>query len=281
VLDLSVSQSIDSPRTVAARGGVLSETGEWRGQNVFVKTVLTADTDVRERFGHEGQIAAMLDHPLVVPLLARTPTQLLFPFLPGGTLRDLALCGPMSADEASAVAMGVLHAAAHLHSRGVTHQDLKPENVLLERGAVRAASVRVIDFGMSHARNLPRDIHSGTRMGTPHFMAPEQFKGVRGDPRSDLYSVAVLMFDCLAGHPPYEDALGWLVGIHERRAALPGPAELHPVMLAALDRDPSGRPDSAAEMLQQLYSVRQNLGFSVNGPFESALTEQDAVGETA
>ncbi|MDB5044309.1 MAG: serine/threonine protein kinase [Deinococcus sp.] len=281
MLDLSGSQPIDNPSTVAARGGVLSETGEWRGQSVFVKTLLTANTDIRERFGHEGQIAAMLDHPLVVPLLARTPTQLLFPFIPGGTLRDLALCGPMSADEASAVAMGVLHATAHLHSRGVTHQDLKPENVLLMRGPVQAASVRVIDFGMSHARTLPLDIHSGTRMGTPHFMAPEQFKGVRGDPRSDLYSVAVLMFDCLAGHPPYEDALGWLVGIHERRAALPGPSELHPVMLAALDRDPDGRPDSAAEMLRQLCAVRCQLGFSTSGPYETALIEGNPVGEIA
>jgi serine/threonine-protein kinase len=154
----------------------------------------------------------------------------------------------------------VLSGAAYLHRCGVVHQDLKPENVMLAGGEPTAAAVRIVDFGMSHARNLPLDIHSGTRMGTPHFMAPEQFQGVRGDPRSDLYSAGVLLFDALAGHPPYEDALGWLAGIRDNRAALPGPAALHPVMLAALARDPDERPGSAGEMIEAIQAAREALG---------------------
>jgi serine/threonine-protein kinase len=91
-------------------------------------------------------------------------------------------------------------------------------------------------------------------------MAPEQFQGVRGDPRSDLYSAGVLLFDALAGHPPYEDALGWLAGIRDNRAALPGPAALHPVMLAALARDPDERPGSAGEMIEAIQAAREALG---------------------
>ncbi|WP_369411302.1 serine/threonine-protein kinase [Deinococcus betulae] len=243
-------------------GGVLCEQALWRGQSVFVKTLVVDSPEVQRRFVHEGQVAASVACSLIVSPLQCTPDHLIFPFVPGGTLRDRLEQGQLNVEEATAVTAGVLLASAHLHARGVTHHDLKPENVLLAGGEPSAQSVRVIDFGMSHARGLPLDIHSGTRMGTPHFMAPEQFLGLRGDPRSDLYSAGVLLFDCLAGHPPYEDALGWLAGIHERRAALPGPPELHGVLRAALGRQPDDRPSSAGAMLAEVQAARVALGLT-------------------
>lgn len=251
---------------LAVRGGVQSEVGEWNGRAAFIKSLLTDDPEVLLRFEHEGQIAQALDHPLVVPLLARTPRQLVFPFVPGGTLRERVERGPLQPAEALSVACGVLSAVMHLHERGVTHHDLKPENVLLVGGQAQARHVRLIDFGMSHSRSLPHDVHSGTRMGTPHFMAPEQFWGVRGDPRSDLYSVGVLLFDCLAGFPPYEDALGWLVGVSQERAPLPGSPELHPLLEAALQRDPAERPQSAVEMHVLLREAARALGLEALCP---------------
>ena len=250
------------------RSGVEGAHGVWQGQPVYVKTLLSDDPDRVAMFHHEGEVAARLSHPLVIPLLGHTRQQLIFPYISGGTLRDLARCGPMPAADAVAVTRGLLEALTHLHSRGVTHHDLKPENVLLLHGEPGAGAVRLTDFGMSHAAGLPLDIHSGTRMGTPHFMAPEQFQGVRGDPRSDLYSVGVLLFDCLAGHPPYEDALGWLVGISENRAASPGPAPLHEVMLRAIQRDRARRPQSAEEMLGLLDHALEALGLQEAGPAE-------------
>nr|WP_231557262.1 serine/threonine-protein kinase [Deinococcus sp. YIM 77859] len=253
-------------RVLGVRGGVQSEVGEWNGRVAFIKSLLTDDPEVALRFEHEGQIAEELSHPLVVPLLARTPRQLVFPFVAGGTLRERVERGPLLTAEALSVTCGVLRAVAHLHARGVTHHDLKPENVLLVGGRARAEQVRLIDFGMSHSRALPTDVHSGTRMGTPHFMAPEQFWGRRGDPRSDLYSVGVLLFDCLAGCPPYEDALGWLVGVSQERAPLPGPPELHPLLEAALSRDPADRPQSALEMQAQLQAAARALGLEALCP---------------
>ena len=249
--------------------GVQAGTARWQERLVFVKRLISSDPDTAARFAHEGQVAAYLDHPLVAPLLHHTHTDLIYPFIPGGTLRDLARCGPMTPDEATSVVWGILQAVAHLHSRGVVHHDLKPENVMLCRGKPSADAVRLIDFGMSYARHLPLDIHSGTRMGTPHFMAPEQFHGERGDPRSDLYSVGVLLFDCLAGHPPYEDALGWLVGITENRAELPGPKALHPVMLSAIQRSREARPQTVQEMQALLRAARRALGLS-DLPFQAA-----------
>lgn len=241
------------------RSGVEGGHGVWQGQQVYVKTLLSDDPDRVAMFHHEGAVAARLAHLLVTPLLAHTSSQLVFPLQRGGTLRDLVRCGPLDADAASQVTWGVLQAVAHLHRRGVTHHDLKPENVLLVGGEPRVGAVRLIDFGMSHAVDLPLDIHSGTRMGTPQFMAPEQFQGVRGDPRSDLYSVGVLLFDCLAGHPPYADALGWLVGISEERAAAPGPAALHPLMLRAIQRDRDRRPQNVQQMIAALALARRQL----------------------
>ncbi|MBB5232720.1 serine/threonine-protein kinase [Deinococcus budaensis] len=261
--DLPDFQPLFQTRVLAQRGGVRSEAGEWGGQAVFVKTLLSDDPAAAQRFEHEGEIAAALDHPGVVPLLARRPAQLIFPWLEGQTLRERVEAGPLSAAEALEVADGLLAAVAHLHARGVTHHDLKPENVLLEGGQARSGSVRLIDFGMSHSRALALDIHGGTRMGTPHFMAPEQFRGVRGDPRSDLYSVGVLLFDCLAGHPPYADALGWLTGLTDERAPLPGPPELHGVLCAALSRDPAGRPASAQALRSALREAARALGLEL------------------
>lgn len=254
------TQPLTDRAPLAEQPGVYSESALWYGRRVFVKTLVAEDPDSLARFQHEGRVAASLRHPLVASLLALTPTQLIFEFIEGGTLRERLESGPLGEAEATEVAGGVLSAVEYLHSVGVTHHDLKPENVMLLGGEPGWQNVRVIDFGMSHSRSLPLDIHSGTRMGTPHFMAPEQFLGVRGDPRSDLYSVGVLLFDCLAGHPPYEDALGWLAGIRERREALPGPAPLHPLMRSALSRDRSERPLSAALMAADLRAARQELG---------------------
>jgi serine/threonine-protein kinase len=245
---------------VAHRGGVLCESARWKGLPIFVKTLLVDDAQTRDRFSHEARVLATLNHRGVVPLLAVTSSQMIFPFVEGGTLRDRLERGPLNPDESTAVALGLLDSVGYLHSQGVTHHDLKPENILLGGGRLSREAVRVIDFGMSHARSLPQDIHSGTRMGTPHFMAPEQFYGVRGDPRSDLYSVGALLFDCLAGYPPFEDALGWLAGIHGDRAPWPGPDVLHPIMAAALSRDLADRPTSARGMQRALEAARQQLG---------------------
>ena len=234
------------------RGGVRLERGEWRDQAVFVKTLATSDPDFQVRFHHEGRVALRLHHPQIVPLLAHTRDQLLFGFIEGCSLRERLDQQPLSVAEALSVVRGVLLAVRHAHDLGIVHHDLKPENVMLCGGRANEACVRLTDFGMAYDRTLPDDLHAGTRMGTPQFMAPEQFQGVRGDARSDLYALGALLFDCLAGHPPHPDALGWLVGLSSERLPLPGPAALHPLLVSALERDPARRPQTAAAMLGQL-----------------------------
>ncbi|MFD1730275.1 serine/threonine-protein kinase [Deinococcus malanensis] len=261
---ISAVQPLEDTVLVSRHGGVVAERARWQGQDVFVKTLESRDIATARRFEHEGAVASRLNHPQLAALLARSPTQLLFSWIEGCTLRERVEQGPLAVPEALRITAGVLRGLCELHMYGITHQDLKPENVIVAASRPEAAAVRLIDFGMSHARDLPLDIHRGTRMGTPHFMAPEQFRGLRGEPRSDLYSAGVLLFDCLAGHPPYEDAMGWLAGLHDQRAPLPGPGALHPLMLASLQREPQDRPESAQAMLGWLSQVAGSLGVDLD-----------------
>lgn len=269
---MSAVQPLQDTVLVSRHGGVIAERAHWRGRDVFVKTLESSDTATAARFEHEGAVAARLSHPQLAALLARSPRQLFFSWIEGCTLRERIEHGPLPVPEALRITAGVLQALHELHQQGITHQDLKPENVILAGKRPDATAVRLIDFGMSHARDLPLDIHRGTRMGTPHFMAPEQFRGLRGEPRSDLYSAAVLLFDCLAGFPPYEEAMGWLAGLHDRRAPFPGPHSLHPLMLAAMRREPQDRPESAIAMLEWLSEVAAGLGVDLNAHGDSSLS---------
>ncbi|WP_394650289.1 serine/threonine-protein kinase [uncultured Deinococcus sp.] len=249
---------VTQPRLLHRSGGLRCEGASWRRRSVFVKTRESHAPHTVRRFWQEGEIASRLCHPLVVPLLARTPTQLVYPWIEGRTLRDLLQEGPLSPDEATSVAWGVLEALAYLHDEGITHHDLKPENVMLEGGRAEAGAVRLIDFGMSHLQDLP-DGAEHLAMGTPHFMAPEQFGGVRGDPRSDLYSVGALLFDCVAGEPPHKDALAWLLGRPQPVPQLPGPAALHTFFGRTLQRDPARRTAEIRELQACLNRARALL----------------------
>ncbi|WP_245900558.1 serine/threonine-protein kinase [Deinococcus yavapaiensis] len=250
----SVLPLLRSVEVIQDRFGVRVERALLDGEPVLVKT-LTADfPEMRARFHREGEIAARLDHPNIVPLVAHAETQLAFRFIEGGTLRAELEKRVFDVREGIALARGILAAIGHAHGRGVTHLDLKPENILLENGRVR-----VTDFGLSHDAGLPRITARGDRLGTPHYMAPEQFKGQRGDPRSDLYSVGVILFECLTGTPPFYDPFRWLAGLPTEREALPPYVALHELLNAALSRDPDARPSSALAFLIALEKAEAAL----------------------
>lgn len=251
----SAPLSLETRNILGRRSGVQTEIADWNGQEVFVKTLLTTDAETVMRFHHEGQISDMLSHPNILPLMERTSSQLIFPSVKGPTLRERIASYPMTVPETLQVTACLVEALIHLHSRQVVHHDLKPENVMLRGGEITPESVLLIDFGMAHARALPRDVHSSTRLGTPHFMALEQFLGIRGDPRSDLYSLGVLIYDCLVGHPPYEDALGWLVGVPQPQPKCPQPEALQPLLCSLLQRQPDERPASAQAVKDELIAI--------------------------
>ena len=164
----------------------------------------------QDRFLREIEIAARLNHPHVVPLFdsgaAGEHLFYVMPYIEGESLRArLAREGQLPLDEALRLAREVSSALSHAHQHGLVHRDVKPENILLADGIAL-----VTDFGIAHTSGTaPLDrtqllTTPGGILGTPTYMSPEQACGEPVGPASDIYSLACVVFEMLAGHPPFE-----------------------------------------------------------------------------
>jgi serine/threonine protein kinase/DNA-binding SARP family transcriptional activator/tetratricopeptide (TPR) repeat protein len=160
-----------------------------------------------ERFLHEIQIAANLTHPHIVPLYDSGTVDgrpyYVMPYIKGESLRDrLEREGQLALGDALAIARDVGEALAHAHDHGIVHRDIKPENILLSGGHALVA-----DFGIARAASIAREARltmAGMAMGTPLYMSPEQSVGSgEVDGRSDVYSLACVLYEMLGGEPPF------------------------------------------------------------------------------
>jgi len=226
--------------------------------------------DAPLRFLQEIRIAARLAHPHVLPLhdsgeirSSDDAAPLLYyvmPYVAGASLRErLRDQQRLDVDEAVTIARTVASALDHAHRRNVLHRDVKPENILLQEGEALVA-----DFGVARAveeagvetRTLP-----GLAVGTPAYMSPEQASGdERVDGRSDQYALACVLFEMLAGRPPFVgNSIGRVIQQHLQapppslRSFRPeAPVTIDPILTRALAKDPAGRYQTAQEMLQAL-----------------------------
>ncbi len=174
------------------------------------------DTTAVARFEREARAANDVRHPGIVDVFAfgRLPDgrpYLVMSLLEGKSLRDeIAARGSLPASEAWAIAREIAAALAAAHERGIVHRDLKPDNVFLERFASGPPRVRVLDFGLAKVSQQPDEsvapmklTQSGAPMGTPAYMAPEQWWNAEVDARTDQYAFGALLFEMLAGRPPF------------------------------------------------------------------------------
>ncbi len=257
-----------------AMGAVYEATHIAGGEVVAIKVLhrcYARDEEVIRRFAREARAAADIAHPAVVDVLGGG-THLGMPYLVmtllrGETLaRKLERLKRLPPAEACEIVGHVLSALASAHARGIIHRDLKPENVFLE-GAWERPRVRLLDFGISKFRPpfaaLGPSTLEGTIMGTPGYMAPEQWMGRRDiDHRADLFAVGAILYQLLCGRVPYGNAkqseffLEVVRGTHPPEApgrSVPGvAAELDRVVLRALDRDRDRRYSCAREFLDAL-----------------------------
>lgn len=211
------------------------------------------DGPARERFLREARIAARLRHPNVVgihqAMLDRDPPLLVLEYVPGESLAErLARDGPLRPSEAARVGLDVLAGLGHIHAAGIVHRDVTPGNILLADGG----TAKVADFGVALAGG-PDAAAPGHHPGSPAYMSPEQARGLPLDPRSDLYSVAVVLHEALTGRLP--EAPGATLAatrLPSPAATPPAPGALGPVLARALERDPSRRFPDAGEMAEAL-----------------------------
>ena len=201
-------------------GEVWAATHEITGGRVALKFLKASldPKDARRRFLREARASTLVDHPNVVPIRdvvdhADTPV-LVMDLLTGETLSDrLHRLGSLELGDAARIALQVVAAVGAAHEVGVIHRDLKPENVFLSRATATGGEVvRVLDFGIAKLMRVdPSDFaggqvtQSGTLVGTPAYMAPEQVFGEKNlDHRVDIWAIGVILHEALTGYRPIE-----------------------------------------------------------------------------
>ncbi len=247
------------------------------GREVALKLIDGAahDEGSVERFWREARVAASVSHPNICQVyeVEETPDGvcLAMELLTGEPLDARLSRGPLAPEEAWLIAQQMLDALEAMHARGLIHRDIKPSNVFCT-----GHGAKVLDFGLARSFALdlgaeavgvaPAITRTGLIMGTPRYMAPEQLSGDPLDHRSDLWAVGAVLFEMLAGRPPFlgTTALNMLYAtLHEHPPALQGPPHvvaIDRVIRRALAKRPHERYPDAATMRRELAAIPVTSG---------------------
>ena len=261
----------------------------------FLRQAVAHKTDLRQRFLREAQAASALRHPNVVEVIDvfdlpdRSPV-IVMELLEGETLGEkLVRDERLSMEETAAVMLPVVAAVGAAHANGIVHRDLKPENVFLSR-IEDGINVKVLDFGI--AKLLGEQYHeqgqsvlvteSGSLLGTPCYMAPEQMGNADVDYRADIWSLGVILYECLSGTRPIEgqnmaEVLARLIGdaiVPLDRLAPELPHDVTALVQQMLARDPNRRLQNLAELTKVLGRFAR-LPVPSFGPPRSAMASAD------
>jgi serine/threonine protein kinase/tetratricopeptide (TPR) repeat protein len=217
----------------------------------------------RDRFLREVRVVAQLSHPHVLALYdsgqAGESLFYVMPFIPGDSLRrKLEREKQLPVDDALRITTQVAAALGYAHARNIVHRDVKPENILLHEGEALVA-----DFGLALATDVApgdRITDAGFALGTPEYMSPEQSVGERDlDARSDVYSLACVLYEMLAGEPPYTGATAQVITAKRLTDPVPAvrrvrtvPPAVNQALLRALAKTPADRFPSMADFVEAL-----------------------------
>jgi serine/threonine protein kinase len=245
--------------------GLVYVATEQQGARVALKLLRpehAADAAARARFVREARVAGEIDSRHLVPILevgeARGLTYLAMPYYEGGSLSHrIGERGRLGIDETVELAAQLGRGLDELHGRGVLHRDVKPSNVLLDADGVAALS----DFGLARASDWTRLTAEGQILGTPHYLAPELIEGREASEASDLYALGCVLYECLAGEPPFAGRGVAAVGFAHLAEPPPDPrarrpelsSELAEAIRSALEKDPRARPTSATALARMVH----------------------------
>ena len=258
---------------LVARSGMSSifrATDTRTGRQVALKIPhpeMEADPVIFDRFKREEEVGQALDHPSVMKVFAddsRSGHYMVMEWVNGRLLRHiLRELKPFPQERAVRIAIAVCDALDYIHRNGVIHRDLKPENIMVDADD----NIKLIDFGIAGktgARRLTFGRMSQI-IGTPDYISPEQVKGKRGDGRSDIYSLGVMLYEMLTGETPFQGANPFLV-MNDRLVNNPIPPrehnpaispELQEVIYRAIEREPQNRYSTANEFAWDLEHLDQ------------------------
>ena len=261
---------IESPVADSGMASIYRAIDMRDGRQVAIKIphmALEQDPVRADRFRREEQIGSTLNHPNVMKIYAddhRSGTYMVMEWCEGRLLRQiLTEEGKLAPERAIKITLGILRALDYIHNHGVVHRDLKPENIMVDD----QDNIKLIDFGIASIEGAKRLTYTGytQALGTPDYIAPEQVKGKRGDARSDLYAVGIMLYEMLSGKTPFSGPSPLAV-MNDRLINHPLPPrvaepsitpQLQEVLYRAIEREPKNRYPSAHAFALDLEHLDQ------------------------
>jgi serine/threonine-protein kinase len=275
VAELSEGSVVDSRYRVLRRLGSGGMADVWLAEDAHLQRQVALkvlhrrylqDREFVARFQREAESAAGLQHPNIVSVFDRGSdgevNYIAMQFVQGPTLRELIDRG-LTPDQAVALVRQVLEGARFAHRNGIVHRDLKPQNVIVDE----EGKAVVTDFGIARA-GVSEITQTGSVMGTPHYLSPEQAQGFEVTPVSDLYSIGVILYEALTRRVPFEADSAVAIAMKQVSETPLRPSSLNPqvspaldaVVMRALEKEPGQRFQSADAFIAALDAALKDPG---------------------
>ena len=234
----------------------------------LLKPEIAADKRAIERFGNELRFARKISHRNVCRMYDLGEEKgthfITMEYVSGEDLKSIIrMMGPMSAGKTVHIAQQVGDGLAEAHRLGVFHRDLKPHNIMIDR----EGNVRILDFGIARSMKVKGLTGAGVVVGTPEYMAPEQFEGKEADARSDIYALCVILYEMTTGRLPFEGDTFVSIALKQKTETPRTPRDLNPqlpddlsrLILRCLDRNPEKRFQNVEDVLADLAKIEKGV----------------------